>query len=159
ILNYLQGSDIDNVGYLTVADQQFTGIFISPVTKEEKNPYITAILRYEESILPLFNISPNTMFTEDFNLTITYDINLTDINGNVTTITNQTLNITYNSEGDDTYKDIDAKRYYGYYEGELVVTDVEYTSFDGTTASYNVTDIPEDVYLDLSSEVERYYEL
>lgn len=159
ILNYLQGSDINNVGYLTIADQQFTGIFISPVTKEEKNPYITATLRYEESILPLFGISPNSMTTDDFSLTVTYDISLTNSIGNIITITNQTLNITYNSQGDDTYKDIDARRYYGYYEGDLVVTNVVYKSFDGTTATHSVSDIPEDVYLELSSEVERYYEL
>ncbi|NQX97487.1 MAG: hypothetical protein HRT73_06360, partial [Flavobacteriales bacterium] len=54
--------------------------------------------------------------------------------------------------------DIDVKRYFGYVKGDLNITGVIFRNTD-TQVIYNVADIPEDMYLELSVDVERYYEL
>jgi len=157
IMTYLNGPSIDNVGYLSIADQQHTGLYAPPVTPSVKSAAIFAILKYEESLFPEFDMPGNPIGTE-FNLTVTYDITLVTAAYSTVTLTNQVLSIDYNIDGSSpTYKDIDVQRYLGYMEAEISVTAISFTTDLGATVVTSF--IPEDVYFELSSEVERYYPL
>lgn len=158
IMNYLNGSNIGSTTALTVMDQQFAGFFLPTVTTEIHESFITATLRYEESLLPEFGMGSNTVPGE-FHLKVTYSIDLTDVNHNVITFTNQVLDITYDEDEGLEYNDIDVIRYKGYLKGEITITNVLFEDLATSPASISTNYIPEDVYLELSSDVERYYQL
>ncbi len=157
IMNYLNGANIATKLYvpnsLTSSYQQFAGFFNSPITTVTKASYSTDSLLYEESILPLFSVGANSI-TDNFTLKITYDIDLVDQNFNTITKTQQTLEISYDING-PLYSDMAVNRYYGYLEGRMTITNIEFK--EGIIVLNNV-DIPEDLYLELHSEVERYYD-
>ncbi|MCW9018914.1 MAG: hypothetical protein OQJ96_01340, partial [Flavobacteriales bacterium] len=157
IMTYLSGPDIDNVGFLSIADQQHTGLYAPPVTPSVKSAAIFATLKYEESLFPEFDMPGNPIGTE-FNLTVTYDITLVTAAYSTVTLTNQVLSIDYNIDGSSpTYKDIDVHQYQGYMEAEISVTAISFTTNLGATVATSF--LPEDIYFELSSEVERYYPL
>ena len=157
IMTYLNGPSIDNVGYLSIADQQHTGLYVPSVTPSVKSAAIFATLKYEESLFPEFDMPGNPIGTE-FNLIVTYDITLVTAAYSTVTLTNQVLSIDYNIDGSSpTYKDIDVQRYLGYMEAEISVTAISFKNELGATVATSF--LPEDVYFELSSEVERYYPL
>ena len=159
IMKYLKGSNIGNqlnvANSLTIIDQKFAGYYVPFVLPRTQEAYVTAVLRYEESSFLTFPIVGDASSADHFKLVITYNIELTDKNRNQTTKTGQVLLIDYDAE--DNYKDIAVKRYKGYLEGKMTITNITFDDGDGN--NYNYTDIPDDVYLELTSDVERYYEL
>lgn len=156
IMNYLNGPAIAVNNSISIADQQHIGVYTPPVTPDVINSYITATLRYEESLLPLFQVGANSI-DDEFQLEVTYDIVLTTSTYTSITLTNQKLTIDYNIDGTATYNDISILRYKGYMEADLTITGISFT--ETGNPSISITDIPEDVYLELASEVERYYPL
>lgn len=153
LMNYLQGTSISQGNVVSIADQQHMGIFQSSITQQVKASEIKAVLKYEESLLPLFGVSGNTI-TDNFELIVTYDIILTTAAYTTTTITGEQLVVNYDINSDN-YVDIAFNRYQGYMEADLTITSI---SFKEGTTSISPAYIPNDVYLELHSEVERYYE-
>lgn len=153
LMNYLQGTAIQTNGVISIADQQHMGIFQSTITQQVKASEIKAVLKYEESLLPLFGVSGNTI-TDNFELIVTYDIILTTAAYTTTTITGEQLVVNYDINSDN-YVDIAFNRYQGYMEADLTITNI---SFKEGGAGISPAYIPNDVYLELHSEVERYYE-
>ncbi|MBL1231536.1 MAG: hypothetical protein COA31_002345 [Flavobacteriales bacterium] len=156
IMNYLNGPAIAVNSSISIADQQHIGVYTPPVTPSVINSYIIATLRYEESLLPLFQVGSNSI-NDEFQLEVTYDIVLTTSTYTSITLTNQKLTIDYNIDGTATYNDISILRYKGYMEADLTITGISFT--ETGNPSISITDIPEDIYLELASEVERYYPL
>ena len=153
LMNYLQGTAIQTGGAISIADQQHMGIFQSTITQQVKTSEIKAVLKYEESLLPLFGVSGNTI-TDNFELIVNYDIILTTAAYTTTTITGEQLVVNYDVNSNN-YVDIAFNRYQGYMEADLTITSI---SFKEGTTSISPAYIPNDVYLELHSEVERYYE-
>ncbi|PKP45526.1 MAG: hypothetical protein CVT95_08540, partial [Bacteroidetes bacterium HGW-Bacteroidetes-12] len=128
IVTFLNGPSINNVGYLTIADQQHSGFYIPPITPSVKSSTIFATLKYEESLFPEFDLPSNTIGSS-FNLTVNYNITLVTAAYSTVTLTNQVLSIDYNIDGSlPTYKDIDVKRYQGYMEAEISVNSITFTT-------------------------------
>ncbi|MDF1675978.1 MAG: hypothetical protein P1U44_09710 [Vicingaceae bacterium] len=153
LMNYLQGTAIQTGGAISIADQQHMGIFQSTITQQVKTSEIKAVLKYEESLLPLFGVSGNTI-TDKFELIVNYDIILTTAAYTTTTITGEQLVVNYDVNSNN-YVDIAFNRYQGYMEADLTITSI---SFKEGATSISPAYIPNDVYLELHSEVERYYE-
>ncbi len=111
---------------------------------------ISAVLRYERSEYPQY---------DDFVLTVNFDIDLRDSTGAVTSLTNQSLEVKYDKDGStaSSYIDFDVMRYENYLYGKI--TEINSVTFQDLSSNTISTDIPDDVYLDLQCEAERYYVL
>ncbi|NQX98768.1 MAG: hypothetical protein HRT73_12940 [Flavobacteriales bacterium] len=64
MIEYLNGSDIAFSNSIHIEDQQNVGFFTSTANSTIKESYVNAVLRYEESLLPLFGVGANTIINK-----------------------------------------------------------------------------------------------
>lgn len=152
------GVDIKSTGSNTLAIQDQWFNYMSTNLYLWQNEFVVASSK-TKVILKYADIKQQ-LDAADWSLTVTYNITLTKIVGNVITtdpiISNQTLTINYTT-GNTSYKDIDMKLYDGFLKAKVEITNVDYI-VGGAAAVHTLPGNRNlDIFFDLEQETERYY--
>ena len=141
--NYLNGTNITTNATLNVADNYYPYYTKWDNVFYNRSSSVNVKLEFLQSEF--------AYYSGDWTITIEYDIELEDDNGNNPTITGETLTIDYDkATSTPKYVDLDMRRYNGYAYGKITVKTITKTG---------ITTIPDDVELTLEYVADKCYKL
>jgi hypothetical protein len=147
----LSGSGIANDEDITVEDQWYDYMQNNQTTWSDRFEVKSSIAK----VVFRFDDSQMDYYSSDWDITIEYDLETWDEDGNYTPYNDQELTISYNTAAN--FTDLIARQYDNVHKAVLTLKGASVPGVDLTNAPNSA--VPVDVFLDVEIVTERYYVL